>query len=212
MNQTHNPTQRHATVRARFAPLAALAAAALLPGCGTNAHHIDSTGNETIVSLDRVDIQDFAIAADSLLQSLYDSPAFKVASKNGTVIPVIAFSQVLNDTTSQFDTDLLVNKISGSITRSGKAEISAVVGSTQDSLTKDANRANARSNGGGKAPDNTPDLVLVGKILQTNAKAGNTRQVSYTFQLSLNNTARGTKLWVDEKTITKQGTRASVGW
>ena len=52
--------------------LSLIAAAALLAGCAEEARHIDSTGTDVVVSLDKVDIQDFKIAADGLLQSLYD--------------------------------------------------------------------------------------------------------------------------------------------
>ncbi|MDR2512573.1 MAG: penicillin-binding protein activator LpoB [Puniceicoccales bacterium] len=190
-------------------PFLALAlAAAIFPGCTKEARYIDSNSNETVVSLDKVDVQDFAIAAEKLLASLYDSPAFKNAKRQP---PIIALSQVTNDTSSQFDTAQLTQKIYTSITRSGKAEISLVVGGSKDALTQDAKAANDFSDGksGG---NNMPDFTIIGKILENKARAGSTRQVSYSFQLTLGRTSTGTIAWTDEVIITKQGGKAAVGW
>ena len=184
------------------------ASVAMFSGCGKDARYIDSNSNETIVSVDKVDVQDFAIAAETLLKSLYDSPAFKNAKRQP---PIVALSQVTNDTSSQFDTAQLTQKIYTSITRSGKAEISLVVGGSKDALTQDAKAANDFS--GGKAGgNNMPDFTLIGKILENKARAGRTRQVSYSFQLTLGRASTGTIAWTDEAIITKQGDKASVGW
>jgi PBP1b-binding outer membrane lipoprotein LpoB len=57
----------------------------------------------------------------------------------------------------------------------------------------------------------TPDFSLSGKIIETRAKAGNVRQSTFSFQLSLTD-KRGLALWEGEEEITKQGKRPSVGF
>jgi PBP1b-binding outer membrane lipoprotein LpoB len=58
----------------------------------------------------------------------------------------------------------------------------------------------------------TPDFTLSGKIIELTARASNTRQTTYSFQLSLTDTKSGLAVWEGEKEITKQGTRSSVGF
>ena len=75
---------------------------------------------------------------------------------------------------------------------------------------------------GGKAEDplakelgaelpHRPDFTLSGKILETRASAGNVKQSTFSFQLSLTDN-RGLALWEGEEEITKQGSRATVGF
>ena len=60
--------------------------------------------------------------------------------------------------------------------------------------------------------DALPDYTLSGKLLKDQARSGKTRQASYVFQLSLTDTSTGQAVWEEERTITKQGQRSSVGW
>jgi PBP1b-binding outer membrane lipoprotein LpoB len=179
----------------------------LLSGCAEDAKYVDAGGPGTVVSVDKVDIQDFGSAAEALLNSLYDSPALTNSPRKPAVLAV---SKITNDTSSQFDTDLLLSKIKRSITRSGKAEVSATVGTTQDALAKESKTASEFETG--KAKSNTPDFILSGKILESKTNAGSTRQTSYVFQLSVIRVSSGTKAWSEEKVITKQGKKSSVGW
>ena len=57
-----------------------------------------------------------------------------------------------------------------------------------------------------------PYYTLSGKLLEDRAQAGKVKQVTYTFQLSLTTVKDGLAVWEEEKQITKQGTRSSVGW
>lgn len=54
-----------------------------MAGCATSAVYVDPNSGQGIVSLDKINVQDFANAADSMLQSLYDSPAFAGARREG---------------------------------------------------------------------------------------------------------------------------------
>ncbi len=187
-----------------------MAAAALLAGCSEEAQYIDSTGTSVVVSVDKVDIQDFKIAADGLLQSLYDSPAFTNAPRTP---PILAISKVTNDTSTQFETDILLSEIRSSITRSGKAEVSAIIGyggRAQDEMAKEAKAAGEFE--AGSAPVNLrPDFTLTGKIMEVKASAGRTKQVTYAFQMTLVRVSTGSIVWEEQKLITKQGTKAAVG-
>ena len=67
-----------------------LASAALvLAGCQPkDATYVDPASGAGIVSLNQINLQDFANASDGMLQSLYDSPAFagKKAKDGGAPI------------------------------------------------------------------------------------------------------------------------------
>jgi PBP1b-binding outer membrane lipoprotein LpoB len=96
---------------------------------------------------------------------------------------VLAMSRIVNNTSQQIDTDLLTKKIRVALLQSGKA-----VTTTQ-----------------------LPDFTLSGKIIETFVKAGDTKQSTYSFQLSLTD-KRGLAVWEGDKDITKQGTRSGVGF
>ncbi len=194
----------------KLLPLLALAA---FTGCQTQqAVYVDPNKGAGIVSLDQIDIQDFANAADAMLQSLYDSPAFAGASRGGQR-PVFMLGNLTNDTAVNFDTDLLTKKITVSLTRSGKVGVAkaAGFGGPADLAAAEARR-NAAFLGGEQAKPILPDFTLSGKIIETRAAAGNVRQTSFVFQLSLTNVKTGLADWEEEKIITKQGTRNQVGF
>lgn len=185
----------------------------LLAGCETPAVYVDPNKGSGVVSVDKINVQDFAMAADGMLQSLYDSPAFLGSKAKDGGAPVLLVGRVRNDTSDNFDTDLLVKKLTVSITRSGKARIAKTMGlaGPEDQAAAEARRASAMANGTMSAPL-VPDYTLSGKILETRAKAGSTRQSTYTFQLSLTEVKTGLSVWEEEKAITKQGTKNAVGF
>lgn len=180
-------------------------AAIALAGCGTPAVYVDPNTGAGVVSVDAINVQDFALAADGMLQSLYDSPAFGGAKAKDGGAPVLLVGRVRNDTSDNFDTDLLVKKMTVSITRSGKARIGKAIGITAD---EDPVAAAARKG----APTLSPDFTLSGKILETRAKAGSVRQSTFTFQLTLTDVRTGLSVWEEEKAVTKQGKKNAVGF
>ena len=190
-----------------------IAAALALAGCETPATYVDPNAGAGIVSVDQVNIQDFANAADGMLQSLYDSPAFVGAKAKDGGSPVLMVGRVRNDTAGNFDTDLLVKRLTTSVTRSGKARVAkaAGFGGPEDQAAAEARRAAAVESGQSAAAI-IPDFTLSGKILEVRAQAGSTKQVSYVFQLSLTEVKTGLAVWEDEKQITKQGKKNSVGF
>lgn len=195
---------------------AAVSAVALagFTGCKDGAKYEDAEGNRTITSLDKINIQDFARAADQLTKSLTDSEAFGdiVAAKKATgKKPVIAVSSVRNDTASQFDTDMLTQKIYTAMIRTGKVVISANMGGAKDNLTRELQQQDNFAQGRDTLPA-TPEYTLTGKILEDRAQAGSVKQTSYIFNLSLNEVRSGNMVWAEQKIVTKQGEKDSVGW
>lgn len=182
-----------------------LAAALLMAACDTPTVYVDPNAGSGVVSVDAINVQDFAMAADAMLGSLYASPAFTGAKARDGGSPVLLVGRVRNDTSDNFDTDLLVKKLTVSITRSGKARVGKAIGVT---TPEDAVAAEARKG----APSLSPDYTLSGKILETRAKAGKIRQSTYTFQLTLTDVKTGLSVWEEEKAVTKQGSKNSVGF
>lgn len=189
-----------------------LLASALLTGCGTQAKYVQTGGSENIVNVGQVNIQDYMQAAQTMINSLLASGAL---DRVPTPPALIAISRVENRTGQQLETDLLTKKIRIALNQSGKAitRLNFGVGADGKPLMEDpAGRGIADENNfrNDVKTDRLPDFTLSGKIIETRAKAGNLRQSTYSFQMSL---ARGNDaVWEDEKEITKQGTRPAVGF
>ena len=176
--------------------LSLLACAVLIVGCGTPATYKDPNGRELVVSLDKVNIQDFATAGSQMLQSMISSPSFSKGA------PVLQLGSVTNDTADNFDTSLLLSKITVPLVNAGRVTL----------LDNDATANAARSTSGSRANVPQPEYVLKGKILEDRSNAGSTRQSSFVFQLTLVEVKRGVAVWTDEKIVTKQGSKNAVGF
>ena len=192
-----------------------IAAAVLsLAGCSSSrpASYIEARDGSGIVSLDKVNVQDFASAADGMLRSLYDSPAF-AGAKRSDGSPILMVGRVTNDTGSNFDTSQLVKKMTVSLTRSGKVRVAkaAGFGGAEDQAAAEARASQALVTGESVKPL-LPDYTLSGKILENRASAEGVQPASYIFQLSLTEVKTGLAVWEEEKTITKQGSKSSVGF
>lgn len=182
---------------------AAACTLAVSAGCSApKAHYIDAGGAETVVSLNRVDIQDFSAATDALISDMLLWDAFSGAKK-----PVVALSRVVNDTSDNFDTSLLTDQVQEAILKSRKAVVSMSmsVDRKSDTVRQDAAAL-------GAAETVVPDLTLTGKISEVAARAGSTKQISYVFSMRLTEVKTGNVVWMGKRTITKQGDKNSVGW
>ena len=185
-------------------PLLAASVILLGLGCGTNAHYVATGGRESVVSIGELNIQDYLQAAEACTKDLLGSGALdRVANPPA----VVGIGRIINNTSQQIDTDLLTKKIRVALLQSGKALTSTTYGldgQAEDPLAKQMQQQ------GNTAP-RVPDFSLSGKIIQTMARAGDTRQATYSFQLSLTD-REGLAVWEGEKEITKQGSRPSVGF
>ena len=188
----------------------------LLAGCGSppnSAQYVDPNGPHTIVSLNQIDIQDFSNAANAMVQSMLNSPQFNNALLQVPHTPaVLAVSRITNDTTQQFDTDMLTQNILVALNVSGKIATTTTYGTgAQDKMAQDAGNMQAFMNGQPQ-PARIPDFTLTGKILINTAQADGVYQRSYIFQMALTSVTTGTAVWLDQKIITKQGRKAAIGW
>jgi len=189
-------------------PLLAVSTA-LLTGCGTNAHYVETGGTQNIVNVGQINIQDYIQAANTMTGELLASGALDRV-KNPPAI--LAISRIVNNTGKQIDTDLLVKKIRVALLQSGKAVTTTTFGlggQAEDPLASGMQQKSDFLND--KNTTGKADFSLSGKIIQLNARAGNTTQATYSFQLSLTDTA-GLAVWEGEKEITKQGTQGSIGF
>jgi len=57
-----------------------------------------------------------------------------------------------------------------------------------------------------------PDFSLTGKITQVKRSAGDTKQVTYTFRLTLTNLRSGLEVWTKTVDMTKLGNKNAVGF
>ncbi len=98
----------------------AIAAAVIVSGCtgGSNAHYIKTGGQESVVTVGQINIQDFMTAADQATSDLLGSG---VLNRVTNPPAVLAISRIVNNTSEQIDTDLLIKKIRVALLQSGKA-------------------------------------------------------------------------------------------
>jgi PBP1b-binding outer membrane lipoprotein LpoB len=157
-----------------------------------------------------VDIQDIQKAAAGMLDSLLETGALKRGAHQPAFL---AIGQVVNDTSSQFDIGELLYRMREQLVNSGQAQVVTVWGEhAEDKTAKDSAVRDAflKGNTTGNVP--TPDFSLTGKITQLKRQAGQTRQTTYTFRLTLTNMSSGTEVWTKTVDVTKQGARNSIGF
>jgi uncharacterized protein (TIGR02722 family) len=186
----------------------------VIGGCATEAphtgpHYVDTGGSDNVVNVGQINIQDYIWAANASVTDLLASGALdKVANPPA----VLAISRIVNSTGQQIDTDLLTKKIRVALLHSGKAVTTTTLGpggTAEDRLALAMQQEDEFMND--QKTTHLPDFSLSGKIIETTARAGSTRQSTYSFQLSLTD-KRGLAVWEGEKEITKQDTRPAVGW
>jgi uncharacterized protein (TIGR02722 family) len=191
-------------------PVLAAAIPLIGAGCATNAHYVQTGGSENIVNVGQINIQDYIQAANDMTSSLLASGAL---DRVPTPPAVLAISRIVNNTGQQIDTDLLTKKIRVAVLNSGKALTTTTMGlggTAEDPMAQGLQQENEFKND--VKNTRTPDFTLSGKIIQLTARSGDTRQSTYSFQLSLTDAKSGLAVWEGEKEITKQGTRSSVGF
>ena len=182
----------------------------VIGGCATNAHYVETGGRENVVSINQINIQDYIQAANAAVNDLLASGALDRVPNPPAVL---AISRIVNNTGQQIDTDLLVKKIRVAVLNSGKAQTTTTMGlggTAEDPMAKGLQQENEFMSD--QKTTRKPDFTLSGKIIETTARAGSTRQSTYSFQLSLTDARTGLAVWEGEKEITKQGTRPSVGF
>ena len=189
---------------------AAACAAVLAAGCSAPTQYVDTNSSRLITNVGEINIQDFMRVSDEMTQSLIEYAGADLVGENGAK-PIVAISRIVNNTSTQFDTDLLTKRIRMSLTRSGLAATSSTLNlkkgddpMAEDSMMlEEALREDA-------APLR-PSYTLSGKIIQVQTKTDDLTQNTFEFQLTLSD-RMGTILWEDIKDITKQGKKGTVGF
>ena len=88
----------------------------LFGGCATHTQYVETTGPRTIVTTD-INIQDFSYAAEDMIKSLLASGAL---DKTQIQPAMLAISRIVNNTTQQIDTDLLIKRSALPLTKAGR--------------------------------------------------------------------------------------------
>ncbi|HXJ75489.1 MAG TPA: hypothetical protein VNM37_21720 [Candidatus Dormibacteraeota bacterium] len=189
-------------------PLLVLLSLAALVGCSSPPKRIEPGGPTSLTTFG-VDIADFKAAASYVVESLLKSDVFDRFQGRKARILV---STIKNDTSQHFDTDQITFKITTDLLNSGKAETETLGGKSVDSEGRAIVAERDFANDSKSPERKVADFTLAGKILQTRAREGNMREVSYTLQLYLNDPKTGSAVWQGEKIVTKQGKRASVSF
>jgi len=193
-----------------------LTATSILLACAgcQKASYVDPKGNDLIVNADRMNVQDWGLLADQVIQSMLTSGVLeRIPNQPAGVL----LSPVVNTTTQQFDTDGISKKIRIGLLNSGRCEVITAAGPggrAEDKIAQEAKLVKDFQSGKDNQVDmNTvPDVTLTAKLLEDRARSGSTRQVVYILQMSLTNTATGRAVWEGEAQIAKQGQRSSVGF
>ena len=200
--------------RSVVATTLAAVTAVLLGGCASNqATYVDPASTRTLSNVGEINVQDWNMASESMINSLIskhiNSGNLKGSGPDGRA--VLAISRIVNNTSIQIDTDILVKKIRVALLGTGKvvAVITAGLGGPEDPLAAEAKRE-AQFLGTQKVAAR-PDYTLSGKIIENRTRQGNKSESTYVFQMALA-TRDGLAVWEEEKTITKQGKRSAVGW
>ena len=158
-----------------------------------------------IVTTTGLDVDDAIRAADVMTESMLNSRVFAGGSP-----PLIEVSTFINNTETQIDPDSVPKKIRVELTNSGLARVFTPRG--QDTLAAEQSARNTFRNGSQTQDTLRPDYTLSFKIIDDRARAGNIRELTYTFQMSLTEADTRIAAWEGEEVITKQGSKASVGW
>jgi len=161
----------------------------LLAGCGSppnNSAYLDPNGQRMEVDVNRINYQDFDMAAKSLVQGLLNTGAIK--DKRPGQPTFLLVSNVINDTDQQFNTNMLLADIRSSLLETGKIQI--LIPNTV-----------------GPAPD----YVLSGQIMYDKTGTANIRQSAYFFDLILTDTTTNASTWEKKASVVKQGTGSTIG-
>ena len=193
-----------------FLATALLPVALLISGCETapETRTVDSKGPESL-NTSAINPQDWANAADQLVQSLFTSGALEKAPAQPAILAV---DRVINNTTLSIDTDLLIKKIRVALTQSGKVAVTNTMGLGERAVVASEAAEMDEMVTGKKAKLKAPHYTLYGKLIQQTDRAKSVTQNTYTFQMSLIEVKSGLTVWEEEREIAKQTKRATVGW
>ncbi len=194
--------------------ISAIAAVTLASAACNKAKYVDPKGKDLVVNVDRMNIQDWSMLSDQVVQSMVSSG---VLSRLPNQPAGMLLNPCVNTTTQQFDTDAIIKKIRIALMNTGRVEVimsDDMFGGAEDRIAREAQRRKDKSAGidTDASNKNVPDVTVTAKLLEDRTRAGSTRQVAYILQMTLTNTATGRAVWEGEAQVVKQGERSSVGF
>ena len=169
---------------------------------------VDSKGPDSLVT-SGINPQDWSNAADQLVGSLLTSGALDKAPAQPAILAV---DRIINNTTVNVDTDLLIKKIRVALTQTGKVAITNTMGLGERAVVASEAAELDEMTSGKKAKIIAPHYTLYAKLIQQRQTSGGVTQNTYSFQMSLVNVKSGLTVWEDEREIAKQSKKSSVGW
>jgi uncharacterized protein (TIGR02722 family) len=197
--------------------LAMLASLTVICGCGSDPARIDASGTGGLVTTDEINFKDWQMAAEKCVNSLLESGTLVRADGKKSVVMV---STVKNSTTQHIDVQILTQKITSAILRSGKAVTTTAVsgaGAT-DKSTKQVrdlqddemfNQKTVKKMGTAVAPD----YSLAGEITQMKATQGRMSESYFYFHMTLTDLESGLAVWESQDIeIAKQSKKAVMGF
>ncbi len=199
------------TVPSKIATGLAVGALLLLTGCETptETRTVDAKGPD-VINTSAINSQDWANAADQLLNSLLSSEALNNAPRKPAVLAV---DRIINNTSLMVDTDLLIKKIRVGLTQTGKVAITNTMGLGERAVVASEAAELEEMQTGKKAKTLVPDYTLYAKLIQQTDRNSKLTQNTYSFQMSLVQVKTGLTVWEEEKQIAKQTKAAPrVGW
>ncbi len=174
----------------------------------------DSREVDRMQNVMELEYRDWTNTAEKMTKSMIDSGVLDTKTK-----PIIAISDIKNDTTQRFDSDILTKKIRTTLMKSGKVQFTTNF--TGEDTTSTQIRINLRDNQeydqstiAQKGTLIAPNMSLSGKMLQRNVKLQSgwfssvDTRVEYYLQLTLTDLKTGLSIWEDEQPIIKEGDHA----
>lgn len=194
----------------------ASAAALLLTGCA-------STGTRTISDAESQEIEtatlsdnDFEKAAQEMVNDLLSRPV--MANKKNGKPYYVYFYGIKNDTSQRLNVKDLSSYIENELINSGKVEPTRAFGSDRDeSIAQARDLANSAMVDKSTVKKNNKvkayDYSLTGRIQQKDSLIdGGKKLIEYKFDMELNNTETGTKVWGRVKNIKKLTDKNTITW
>lgn len=196
------------TLTRLFLILPAAALLALAGGCASvpETRTVDARGPEAL-NTSGINSQDWVSAADQLVASLLSSNALVRAPRTPAVL---AIDRVVNDTALMIDTDALIKKVRVSLMQTGKVVLTNTMGLGERAVVASEAAQLQEMQSGKRQKFNVPDYTLLAKISQQTDRSKSVTQNTYTFSMTLVETASGNSLWEETKSIAKQTGRAGA--
>ena len=190
-------------------------AATLLSGCATKTRMISDAESQEIVTASLSD-NDFEAAAQDMVNDLLSRPV--MATKKDGKPYYVYFYGIKNDTSQRLNVKDLSSYIENELINSGKVQPTRAFGSDRDESIAQArdladsslvDKSTVKKAGKVKAYD----YSLTGRIQQKDSFIdGGQKLIEYKFDMELNNTETGTKVWGKVKNIKKLTDKDTITW